>query len=62
MQLLTNNIIHGTACFEMGGGVQYYFSDRNYPRDKFMQETAKKDDEQWIPLPTIMTFNKLVIF
>eukprot|EP01147_Barroeca_monosierra_P003996 gene3997-6446_t len=39
--------------------VEYYFSDRNYPRDKFMQETAKKDDEQWIPLPTIMTFNKL---
>ncbi|EGD77348.1 hypothetical protein PTSG_08444 [Salpingoeca rosetta] len=39
--------------------VEYYFSDRNYPRDKFMQETAKKSDEQWIPLSTLLTFNKL---
>lgn len=39
--------------------VEYYFSDRNYPRDNFMQTSAKKSDEQWIPLETLMTFNKL---
>ncbi|CAD5209281.1 unnamed protein product [Bursaphelenchus xylophilus] len=38
--------------------VEYYFGDINLPRDKFLQEEMKKD-EGWIPLETMLKFNRL---
>ncbi|XP_015277755.1 PREDICTED: lupus La protein [Gekko japonicus] len=38
--------------------IEYYFGDHNLPRDKFLQEKIKVD-EGWIPLETIITFNRL---
>lgn len=38
--------------------VEYYFGDINLPRDKFMQEKLK-EDEGWIPLDVLLTFNRL---
>ncbi|CAD5206469.1 unnamed protein product [Bursaphelenchus okinawaensis] len=38
--------------------VEYYFGDINLPRDKFLQEEMKKD-EGWIPVDTMLKFNRL---
>ncbi|KAL7074326.1 hypothetical protein ACQ4LE_006210 [Meloidogyne hapla] len=38
--------------------VEYYFGDINLPRDKFIQEEMKKDNG-WIPLSTMLKFNRL---
>ena len=38
--------------------VEYYFSDFNLPRDKFLREEIRKDDG-WVTLKTLMTFNRL---
>ncbi|EDQ85127.1 uncharacterized protein MONBRDRAFT_34421 [Monosiga brevicollis MX1] len=39
--------------------VEYYFSDRNLPRDSFMQQKLKESKEGWIPLTVLLTFNRL---
>lgn len=39
--------------------VEYYFSDVNLLRDKFMQEELK-NDEGWIPIQTLLKFNRLL--
>ena len=39
--------------------VEFYFGDSNYARDKFLQEQAKKEEQGWIPLETIMSFNRM---
>eukprot|EP00045_Choanoeca_perplexa_P005651 m.47489 g.47489 ORF g.47489 m.47489 type:complete len:366 (-) comp13229_c0_seq2:3-1100(-) len=39
--------------------IQYYFSDRNLLKDKFMQERLKENKEGWVPLATLLTFNRL---
>lgn len=38
--------------------IEYYFSDVNVVRDKFLQEEFKKDDG-WIKLSVLLTFKKL---
>ncbi len=38
---------------------QYYFSDSNLPRDKFLQEAVKKNEGGWVPLTTLLTFKRL---
>jgi len=38
--------------------VEYYFGDINLPRDKFLQEELKKDSG-WVPISTLLTFNRL---
>lgn len=38
--------------------VEYYFSNSNYCRDRFIQEVARKNNEL-IPIDTILTFNRL---
>ncbi|XP_059059316.1 la protein homolog [Achroia grisella] len=38
--------------------VEYYFSDVNLPRDKFLREQVKLDDG-WIPIEVLITFNRL---
>ena len=39
--------------------VEYYFSDANFPNDKFMIAETAKSPEQWISLSTIATFNRM---
>lgn len=38
--------------------VEYYFGDFNLPRDKFLREKVKLD-EGWVPIETLLTFNRL---
>ncbi|XP_006815935.1 lupus La protein homolog isoform X2 [Saccoglossus kowalevskii] len=38
--------------------VEYYFGDANLRRDRFLQEKSKEDDG-WISLETLVTFNRL---
>uniref|UniRef100_A0A069DU10 Putative rna-binding protein la n=1 Tax=Panstrongylus megistus TaxID=65343 RepID=A0A069DU10_9HEMI len=38
--------------------VEYYFGDFNLVKDKFLQEQIKEDDG-WVPLATLLTFNRL---
>ncbi|CAN7944137.1 unnamed protein product, partial [Ixodes hexagonus] len=38
--------------------LQYYFGDFNLPRDKFLREKVKLD-EGWVPIETLLTFNRL---
>lgn len=38
--------------------LEYYFSDSNLYRDKFLQEQIKKDDG-WVELTTLLTFKRL---
>lgn len=39
--------------------IEFYFSDSNYPRDKFLLETAKQNKEGYIPLEILTKFNRL---
>ncbi|CAI5437637.1 unnamed protein product [Caenorhabditis angaria] len=39
--------------------IEYYFGNINLPRDKFLQEQMKLD-EGWVPLTTMLKFNRLV--
>uniref|UniRef100_T1IUN2 Uncharacterized protein n=1 Tax=Strigamia maritima TaxID=126957 RepID=T1IUN2_STRMM len=38
--------------------IEYYFGDHNLRRDKFLKE-ALKEDEGWVPLDTLLKFNRL---
>jgi len=38
--------------------ISFWFSNSNYPKDKFLLETARKNDG-WVPISVIATFNKL---
>jgi lupus La protein len=39
--------------------VNYYFSDSNFPKDKFLREKAKQNPQGYIPLQVLTTFNRL---
>jgi lupus La protein len=39
--------------------VEFYFSDANLPRDRFLQEELKKNEEGWIALSTIASFTRM---
>lgn len=39
--------------------VEYYFSDSNYPKDKFLMAEVAKSDEGWVGLSVIAGFNKV---
>ncbi|KAK6735139.1 hypothetical protein RB195_018371 [Necator americanus] len=38
--------------------LEYYFGNINLPRDKFLQDSMKQD-EGWVPINTLLTFNRL---
>ncbi len=40
--------------------MEYYFSDANLPRDKFLRGEMAKDDE-WVELKVIATFNRMKV-
>lgn len=39
--------------------VEFYFSDANLPRDRFLQEELKKNEEGWISLSVIASFKRM---
>ncbi|KAH7831121.1 putative La domain-containing protein [Monocercomonoides exilis] len=39
--------------------IEFYFSDENLPRDKFLQAECKKTPEGWIDISVLTTFKKL---
>eukprot|EP00698_Gefionella_okellyi_P018661 TRINITY_DN5624_c0_g1_i1.p1 TRINITY_DN5624_c0_g1~~TRINITY_DN5624_c0_g1_i1.p1 ORF type:complete len:339 (+),score=60.95 TRINITY_DN5624_c0_g1_i1:55-1071(+) len=39
--------------------VEFYFSDSNYPRDKFLRGEAAKDADNWVPISVLLTFKRL---
>eukprot|EP01098_Paradermamoeba_levis_P008419 TRINITY_DN3491_c0_g1_i1.p1 TRINITY_DN3491_c0_g1~~TRINITY_DN3491_c0_g1_i1.p1 ORF type:complete len:377 (+),score=152.38 TRINITY_DN3491_c0_g1_i1:86-1132(+) len=39
--------------------VEFYFSDSNYPKDKFLQGEAAKNPDGFIPLSVITSFNRM---
>uniref|UniRef100_A0A672YKH6 Small RNA binding exonuclease protection factor La n=1 Tax=Sphaeramia orbicularis TaxID=375764 RepID=A0A672YKH6_9TELE len=41
--------------------IEYYFGDHNLPRDKFLKEQLQLDDG-WVPLETMLKFNRFVTF
>ena len=41
--------------------VEFYFSDYNMPRDRFLQEEAKKNEEGWIALSVIASFKRMQV-
>jgi len=41
--------------------VEYYFSDTNLPRDKFLQTAIAKNEDKWVPIETLCTFNRLKV-
>lgn len=41
--------------------VEFYFSEFNFPYDKFLRTTADKNDG-WVPITTIATFNRMKKF
>jgi hypothetical protein len=41
------------------GQVNFYFSEKNYPFDLFMQMHANKNDEKFIPIRLMLNFPKI---
>jgi hypothetical protein len=39
--------------------VEYYFSDSNFPKDKFLMAEVAKSEEGWVGIATIAKFNKV---
>lgn len=39
--------------------IEYYFGDRNMPRDKFLQQAANSGQDGYVPIATLLTFNRL---
>ena len=39
--------------------VEYYFSDSNFRRDKFLRAKVAEDPDGWVPLSVLLTFNRL---
>lgn len=42
--------------------VEFYFSDSNLPKDKFLWRTVQSNDEGWVPIKTIASFNRMKKF
>ena len=41
--------------------VEYYFSDANFPKDKFLVAETAKDKEQWVNISVLATFNRMKV-
>jgi lupus La protein len=39
--------------------VEFYFSDSNLPRDKFLRETVSADPDGFVDIALIITFSRL---
>jgi len=41
--------------------IEFYFSDSNFPRDKFLREQAAQNEEGYVPLQVLLTFPRLKV-
>lgn len=39
--------------------IEYYFGDKNLPRDRFLRQKIDEDKEGWVSLECLLTFNRL---
>lgn len=39
--------------------VEFYFSDSNYPKDKFLRSQAAQNDQGWVPISIVATFTRM---
>jgi lupus La protein len=39
--------------------IEFYFSDSNFPRDKFLRAEASKDPQGFVNIETIASFNRI---
>merc|ERR1712137_647412 len=39
--------------------IEFYFSNSNFPRDKFLIQQSKSNKDGWIPLQVLTTFNRV---
>merc|ERR1719183_824900 len=39
--------------------IEFYFSDSNLPRDKFLRETVEADPERYVDIALLLTFSRL---
>ncbi|KAH3899912.1 tRNA maturation protein LHP1 SCDLUD_004224 [Saccharomycodes ludwigii] len=39
--------------------MEFYFSEHNFPYDNFLQQLSQSNEERWIPITTILTFNRM---
>ena len=39
--------------------IDFYFSDKNYFRDGFLKGIANKHPEKFVPIESLLTFNKV---
>jgi hypothetical protein len=51
--------MEGAAKQKLCKQLEFYFSDSNFRRDKFMQEEAGKQTEGFIGIEVLLTFNRL---
>ena len=43
----------------IGKQVEFYFSDSNLPRDKFLSQRIRESQDGWIDLALIASFNRI---
>jgi hypothetical protein len=48
------------APFRVCAAAQFYFSDSNLPRDKFLKGLVSKSDEGWVDFATIAQFKRML--
>ena len=41
--------------------VEFYFSDKNFAKDKFLKEETAKSPEQWVNISVLSTFNRMKV-
>lgn len=39
--------------------IEYYFSESNMRRDKFLKQKSEEDPDKWIPISVLLTFKRL---
>ncbi|CAG8520125.1 9554_t:CDS:2, partial [Racocetra persica] len=42
--------------------VEYYFGDKNFPKDKFLKELCSKDPQRWVQLAIVRQFKKMQVY
>ena len=60
-QVKSRLILIISICFQklQFSQVEYYFGDYNLPRDKFMQEQLKSNEDGWIGIDVMLKFQRL---
>lgn len=59
MTVTTTTTITNDSASKILKQVEFYFSDANLPRDRFLQEELKKNAEGWIALSVISSFKRM---